>query len=70
MSKLILIVVFVILAIGAYFALKGLSGKCQSYNEAQCKVKLVCKPFYEYGIHCADVGCKEDERFKECTPRF
>lgn len=70
MSKLLFIVIFVILAIGAYLAFKGLVGNCRSYNETECKTKLVCKPINEYGLHCGKDGCKEGERFKECSPRF
>jgi len=73
MSKLILIAVLIILAIFAVF-LFNVSTRaaryCWSYKEAECKAKLLCKPFYEYGLHCGEDGCKEGERFKECSPRF
>lgn len=73
MNKIISIVVLVLLAIAAVFlfssVIRGV-GKCKSFNETECKKKLVCKPFYEYGLHCDEDGCKEGERFKECTSRF
>ncbi|KKU04236.1 MAG: hypothetical protein UX88_C0002G0021 [Candidatus Woesebacteria bacterium GW2011_GWC2_47_16] len=70
MSKIILVVVLTGLLAATYFVLRGSGGKCLAYNQAQCEAKLVCKPFYEYGIHCTEDGCQEGEKFKECTPRF
>ena len=73
MSKLLLIAIFTILTIVAVFLFSGIKKTakfCKSNNEIECKTRLVCKPFYEYGLHCGEDGCKEGERFKECSPRF
>ncbi|MEK7112849.1 MAG: hypothetical protein AAB875_06070 [Patescibacteria group bacterium] len=73
MSKLILIAVFIILAIFAVFLFNVFSRAaryCWAYKEAECKTRLLCKPTNEYGLHCGEDGCKEGERFKECSPRF
>ena len=72
MSKLIF-AVFIILVIVSFFLFNGFkkaAGNCKSYNEIECKTKLVCKPTNEYGLHCGENGCKEGERFKECSPRL
>jgi hypothetical protein len=73
MSKPILVVVVVILAIAGVFLFVSFAGarkSCKTYSEAECRTKLICKPFYEYGLSCGEGGCKEGQRFKECQARF
>ena len=72
MSKIIF-AVFILLVIVSLFLFSGFKkavGNCKSYSEIECKTKLVCKPTNEYGLHCDKNGCKEGERFKECSSRF
>lgn len=73
MSKLVFIltlVVLLIIAVYLFVVSERAASYCKSYSETECKTKLVCRPTNEYGIHCGEDGCKEGERFKECSPRF